>query len=130
MLVKLSAEALLAAGGSRDGLSALVMINGSVALYNAVYQLLGNFYSVGNLCRDDFLSVKARHFNGVVSSNDTSVTRITFLVCENVFRAARAVCLNLNRNSELFARLFESLSRHISMCNSRRTSRHRKHFIR
>ena len=62
MLVNLSAEALAAGGGSRRAAPALVMVDRSVAVHNAVYQLVRNLDTVGYLCRDDLLAADPCHF--------------------------------------------------------------------
>lgn len=115
VLVNLSAEALAAGGGSRRAAPALVMVDRSVAVHNAVYQLVRNLDTVGYLCRDDLLAAEPCHFNGLVCGYDDTVALLDLLGGEDILCAAGAVRLHLDGDTEPLSRLFERFRRHVGM---------------
>ena len=91
------------------------MVDRSVAVHNAVYQLVRNLDTVGYLCRDDLLAAEPCHFNGLVCGYDDTVALLDLLGGEDILCAAGAVRLHLDGDTEPLSRLFERFRRHVGM---------------
>ena len=66
------------------------------------------------------LSIEAFHRDLRIRRYDNTVRICNFLIRQNIFSSAGASCLNLDPTAGLCRSLFQSLCRHIGMCDTGR----------
>ena len=102
------------------------MINRCITTHHTVDQLLCLINSICNFAFNDFLSIKAIHWNLCVCCNNNSDCICNFLICHNILGTTGSSRLNLNRITEFYCFFLKCFSCHIRMCNTCRTSGYSK----
>ena len=96
------------------------LINRCILLQRPVNQLVRLADAVRNLTLNHMFSVKTFHWNLRIRRYDNTVRICNFLIRQNIFSSTRASCLNLDPTAGLCRSLFQSLCRHIGMCDTGR----------
>ena len=105
--------------GKYRNISAKCLCDKFVSLWNTVTYL----------CNDYLFTVKTFHRNFCICRNDYAISLCDFRFGKNILCTARTSCFNFNRTTCFFCRFLKSLSSHISMSYTCRTSSYCKYFL-